>query len=223
MKETKEKLIYGIGINDAGYMVKVEEELPKFNGKRKRRVLWKYPYYTKWSEMLRRCYSETNLIKNPTYKDCTVCNEWHLFSNFKSWMETQDWEEKDLDKDLLLYKNKIYSPDTCCFISSSINKFLTRSDKSRGEHPIGVSCQKIFVEEKLPKPFKAQISISSSRGYLGCFASPEEAHRVWQKAKAALAFDLSLEQTDERVKQGLIRVYEKILSDYEQGLETIDF
>ena len=37
------------------------------------------------------------------------------------------------------------------------------------------------------------------------------------------AFDLALEQTDERVKQGLMRVYEKILSDYEQGLETKDF
>ena len=74
--------------------------------------------------MLQRCYSESHLVRQPTYKGCSVCEEWLTFSNFKSWMEQQDWEGKQLDKDLLVYKNKIYSPETCVFVSSVINSFF---------------------------------------------------------------------------------------------------
>ena len=88
--------------------------------------------------MLERSYSEKFKEKHPTYKDVTCCEEWLTFSNFKSWMEQQDWEGKDLDKDLLVYQNKIYSPETCCFLSHKINTFLTTSAKIRGDQPIGV-------------------------------------------------------------------------------------
>lgn len=38
--------------------------------------------YKRWIGMLKRCYSEKELIKCPTYIDCSVCEEWHLYSNF---------------------------------------------------------------------------------------------------------------------------------------------
>ena len=182
--------------------------------------------YKKWSAMMKRCYSEDYHVNHPTYKDCSVCEEWLTFSNFKSWMETQDWEGKDLDKDLLIYSNKMYSPNTCCFISPVINKFLTKRQNERGLYPLGVSYRNKLADmvNEFTSPFRARVSITTKhQTHLGYFKTPEEAHRAWQKAKAALAFDLALEQTDERVKQGLMRVYEKILSDYEQGLETKDF
>ena len=181
--------------------------------------------YNKWAAMLKRC-SEIYHISHLTYKDCYVCDEWLTFSNFKSWMETQDWEGKDLDKDLLIYSNKMYSPNTCCFISPVINKFLTKRQNERGLYPLGVSYRNKLADmvNEFTSPFRARVSITTKhQTHLGYFKTPEEAHRAWQKAKAALAFDLALEQTDERVKQGLMRVYEKILSDYEQGLETKDF
>ena len=212
------KLVFGIGINDADYTVRKIIELPKVNGVRRKKVIWECPYYIKWCGMLKRCYSVKFLDKNLTYKNCTVCNEWHLFSNFKSWMETQDWEGKDLDKDLLVYQNKIYSPETCCFLDHNINTFLLTNGKTRGKYPLGVS----FSNRDHLYMSRVKIGRGEIK-YLGCFKNPQDTHKAWQKAKAALAFDLALNQTDERIKQGLMRVYEKILTDYEQGLETIDF
>ena len=201
------KKVCGVGINDS------KEPTIIIHNKK---VVWKCPYYVKWVSMLHRCYKNT--YKNPTYSGCTICEEWIYFSNFKSWMETQDWEGKDLDKDLLVYQNKVYSPETCCFLEHKINTFLHTNVKIRGKHPLGVSFNN---RDKL---YMGKVKIGNGCiKHLGCFKNQHDAHRAWQKAKATLAFDLALEQTDERVKQGLMRVYEKILSEYEQGLETKDF
>ena len=212
------KRVCGIGINDADYNVTIHDETGK-------KIIWTCPYWEKWRGMLKRCYLSSYHVTNPTYVGCTVCEDWHLFSNFKSWMETQDWEDKQLDKDLLVYQNKAYSPETCCFLSSQLNQFLVKNGSRRGEYPIGVCYlikRKQMVKEHI-NPYQSHISYRGKSFSLGMFNNDFEAHRAWQKAKAALAFDLSLEQTDERVKQGLIRVYEKILTDYEQNLETVDF
>lgn len=103
--------VIGVGINDADYDTCVNGSV--------------CPYYRKWADLLRRCYSKRFLEKRSSYKGCTVCKEWHTFSNFKRWMEKQDWEGKVLDKDLLSGDDKIYSPDTCVFLPSKINNFLS--------------------------------------------------------------------------------------------------
>ena len=133
----KNKLVYGVGINDADYIVCIYEELPRTNGKQNQKIVWRCPFYSRWMSMLRRCYSKAYQEKQPSYKGCSVCEEWLTFSNFKSWMETQDWEGKQLDKDLLVYKNKIYSPETCVFIDQRLNTFLVKSNKTRGDYPLG--------------------------------------------------------------------------------------
>lgn len=95
------KLVCGIGINNADYTTSLREELPKVNGKRKYRILWACPFYKLWASMLQRCYSEKRLIKDPSYVGCSVHPDWHRFMNFRSWMEKQDWEGMELDKDIL--------------------------------------------------------------------------------------------------------------------------
>jgi len=213
------KLIYGIGINDVEPVTEYIFE----NGKYK--LVWICSFYQRWSNMLQRCYSEKFHKNHPTYKDCTVCNEWHLFSNFKKWMEIQDWEDKQLDKDLLAYSNRVYSPDTCVFVPKELNKFLTKREKNRGLYPLGVCYQikpqKSIVE--LTKPFLSKISINSNDTYLGHFNTSEEAHRAWQLAKIERAEVLKKEQTDIRIITGLQRIINKIQNDYDNNLETIDF
>jgi len=78
----------------------------------------KTPQYKRWVSMLQRCY--TPHVNQTTYDDCYVCDEWAYLSNFSAWMGEQDWEGKQLDKDLLgdTYK---YSPENCCFISRELN------------------------------------------------------------------------------------------------------
>jgi len=72
----KNKLVCGVGINDADYEVQ-----PIINGKR---VMC--PFYAKWVGMLERCYSEKFQNKWPTYIGCYVILDWIYFSNFKYWM-----------------------------------------------------------------------------------------------------------------------------------------
>jgi hypothetical protein len=98
--------------------------------------------YNTWSHMLRRCYDPYFLNEHPTYIDCYVCEEWHNFQNFAKWFYENYYECNDeqmqLDKDILIKGNKIYSPNTCILVPKRINCLFTKSDASRGEYPIGV-------------------------------------------------------------------------------------
>jgi hypothetical protein len=98
--------------------------------------------YNTWQHMIRRCYDPYYINKNPTYKDCIVCDEWLCFQNFAEWYYNNCYEIEGevmhLDKDILCKGNKIYSPETCIFVPHRINVLFTKSDKARGEYPIGV-------------------------------------------------------------------------------------
>jgi hypothetical protein len=194
------KPVYGVGINDSDY---VTERKEKVNGKWK--VLWKCPYYCRWRDMLARCYSEKYQERYPTYKGCTVIDEWLLFSNFKRWMEKQDWEGKDLDKDLLVEGNKVYSPETCVFVPQLVNSFLIDCGAIRGEYPIGVSWRKALskLQAYCRNPFTKKLE------HLGYFLDPDEAHEAWKKRKHELACQLADSEyvTDDRIKEVLRNKY----------------
>lgn len=196
------KLVFGVGINDADYVVERKETI-EVNGKRKQKRVWMCPYYRAWTKMLERCYSAKLQESRPTYKGCSVSEEWLRFSAFKAWMETQDWEGKQLDKDLLFERNKVYSPETCVFVTQTVNKFTTDSGAARGEWKIGVSWQKAagkFVST-CSNPF------TKKSEYLGLFTCEQEAHNAWRKRKLELAHELAAIQTDERVAKALIERY----------------
>ena len=202
----KKKLVCGVGINDVDYAVQ-----PTENGKTKVCI-----YYRTWKHMLVRCYSEKYHIERSTYKGCSVCEEWLTFSKYKSWMETQDYEGKQLDKDLLVQGNKVYSPETCVFVSRQINMFLVERGADRGEYPIGVCYVKKSRDmmSEQSKPYRAIIRVGSgTQKHLGYFSTPEEAHQAWLKAKIELAKGLAAEQTDPRIAKALISRYE----NYKEG------
>ena len=61
---------------------------------------------------------------NPTYKNCSVCEEWHNFQNFAKWFYDNypnDDLKYELDKDIKVEGNKVYSPDTCLFVTKKEN------------------------------------------------------------------------------------------------------
>jgi hypothetical protein len=111
-RKRKESLVYGVGINDADYQVSTRDK----NGKE-----WRCPFYKTWKNMLARCYSPAFQRNQPLYKGCSVDERWHRFSHFKSWMLEQDWEDKQLDKDMRFEGNQVYGPDTCQFLSRRDN------------------------------------------------------------------------------------------------------
>lgn len=183
------KLIYGVGVNDAGYQV--------YEVKNGERVCCRF--YSTWLSMLSRCYSGIFHKRYPTYIGCVVADDWLVFSNFKDWMSSQDYIGKSLDKDILFAGNKMYSEETCCFVFGSVNNFLVNCTSSSGDWPIGVSF------DKRAKKLKSECRnpISNKREHLGHFTCPNQAHKAWRKRKHELALQLANLQTDERVAQAL--------------------
>lgn len=187
-------LICGVGINDAGYAVHRSEVIGG-----KRRHVWRCPYYRVWSCMLQRCYNQKFLKRQPAYAGCKAAPEWHRFSVFKSWMERQDWEGRQLDKDILRNGSKLYSPDTCAFVSRELNMFLVDRELHRGKYPIGARWH------PASKRFAASCSnpFTGLREDLGTFESPEAAHEAWRKRKHELACRYADTQKDPRVRAAM--------------------
>lgn len=185
--------LYGVGINDADYDIYKYEYV---NGKRV--FAFRCPYYDRWAGLLQRCYSSKWHMKQPSYKDCEICDEWRVFSNFKAWMEKQDWEGKHLDKDLLVEGNKVYGPETCVFLPRVINNFIAgRIDN--GGYKRGV----------FKRGLKFTVTITDPTGvekrHVGTFDTEIEAHLAWKAAKHRIALRLikSQQLKDTRVIEAL--------------------
>jgi len=132
--------------------------------------------YKKWSGLMERSYSDNYKKLKPTYKDVTVCEEWHCFQNFAEWYFENNIADYQLDKDILIKGNKVYSPETCCFVPQEINCLFTKNNSIRGEYPIGVSSQQ---KDK----YEANLCIYGKQKYLGLFSTVEEAFNVYKLEK----------------------------------------
>ena len=82
-----------------------------------------------------------------------------------------------LDKDILNKGNKIYSRDTCIFVPQRINSLFTKSDKTRGKDPIGMS---------LTPSDNYLVYCNNGCGkniYLGTYPTKEEAFKIYKEYK----------------------------------------
>lgn len=108
-------------------------------GKYKSSVNREHTYFYKvWSDMLKRVYSEDYHIKKPTYKNISLCEEWHNFQVFAEWCEKNYKDGWRIDKDVICPECGIYSPETCDFLPDEINGMFISSKSYRGDLPIGV-------------------------------------------------------------------------------------
>lgn len=158
-------------------------------------------FYRKWVDMIRRCHDPNYIMRNKNYCKVTICKEWKYFSNFKAWMETQDWQGKQLDKDLL-GAGTLYSPETCCFIYKSTNVFIVEGESSENNLMIGVTRHR--------DKFQATCSPSGTNlpDYIGLFQTEEEAHLAWLSRKIELSKIHAEKYTDKRISKALIDRYE---------------
>lgn len=186
---TNRKPVFGIGINDADYVVQ-----PTINGKRV-----SCPYYVVWKNMLMRCYCSKYQKTYPTHTGCWVAGEWLTFTNFRSWMIEQDWKYKHLDKDIINPVNKLYSPETCCFVTQVVNHLLTDHAGDRGLYPQGVH----FNQQN--NRFRAKVRINGKQKHLGYFTTPKAASAAYIKAKSAHIIEIAKQQADPRIKYGLLK------------------
>ena len=159
--------VFGVGVLGAKYSSRVSDVLTK--------------EYVLWCDMLRRCYSDAYKKRKPTYEGCEVSNNFKSYEYFYEWCNNQfgfnneDWQ---LDKDLLIKGNKVYSEATCVFIPQEINKVLVKREASRGKYLIGVSWN------KKASAFVARVNKNKGkREYLGLFNTELEAFNAYKKAK----------------------------------------
>ena len=191
--------VHGVGITGTKYPITV-------NGVQTKE-------YDLWKGMLRRCYSDSLKKKNPTYIGCEVSDKFKNYEYFYEWCNrqigfgNQNWQ---LDKDLLIKGNKVYSENTCVFIPAEINLVLVKRTASRGEHLIGVCWH------KKDNAFVAMVSKNKGkREYLGFFKTELEAFNAYKQAKEAHLKELAAKwksQIDERAYLALIN-YEVHIDD----------
>ena len=195
-------LVQGIGKNDTKY--------PSFCGGKITRE------YNLWRIMLHRC-SNKHRATNKAYADVSCSENFKSYTFFYEWCNKQTgFNNKDensrswqLDKDLLVKGNKVYSEDTCVFVPPSINCLLNMQHSKRGEHPVGV------YWNKTQKKFIAQLSRSvKHREMLGSYETAEEAFIVYKEAK-----EQHIKHVAEKYKDGLDkRIYDALIAytiDYE--------
>ena len=163
--------------------------------------------YRLWNAMITRCYNENLRFKHESYKDCHVSEEWRYLSNFKDWCHQQigfDQEGFHLDKDILVKGNKVYSPETCCFVPPEINGFLLNGNSYRGDLPVGV-----VLDKGAKKPrYRARLSKYGKYHCYGSYSNPTDAFIAYKQAKEDFAKELAekwKDQIDPRAYNALMK------------------
>lgn len=139
----------------------------------------------RWSEMERRCKAGgTYQTKHPTYKG--VENGFKYFQEFAEWFTAQKgYEERwDLDKDLLLRGNKVYSKTTCILLPRELNNLILKNDARRGRLPIGVS--EVIGGWYMAKCSNGLSGEDKKQLVLGYYKTPEEAFLSYKEYKESL-------------------------------------
>ena len=166
--------------------------------------------YKLWHGMLIRCYDSKHHIRQPTYKDCEVSENFRYYPHFYEWANKQvgfnsadeNGQKFQLDKDLLIKGNKIYSEDVCIFIPQEINSVISKCDAVRGNSPVGVT-----YDKKCGK-FISRVRLQDSkRVHIGCFSDEIEAFKAYKQVKENYIKELAnkwKDKIDERAYNALM-------------------
>ncbi|BAV81258.1 putative DNA-binding protein [Vibrio phage VCPH] len=164
--------------------------------------------YTTWQDMLRRCYCETYLTKNPTYKGCRVHKDWHNFQNFAEWFTAVHIEGMELDKDIA-GDGIEYSPESCRFVTKEDNvsyaTTLSNQTKLLIERKYSVSFE--WTEEKNAEVEAVYV------GALERLTAENEGTEQAEHSRAALkeaAEAVGTSEASARIKLNKIGVYVKV-------------
>lgn len=143
--------------------------------------------YVAWYNMLLRAYCPKYHVRRPTYISCLVAEEWLEYQDFAEWFENHEYSNHgyQLDKDLLIPGNKLYTPDRCVFVPQQLNKLLTDSGAARGQYKQGVRFH------KGANKFRADVAISGKQKHLGYYDNELEAYNAYKKAKEQYVKDMA--------------------------------
>lgn len=187
-------LVHGIGVKGMQY--------PAWKGGKNTRE------YVTWEGMLNRC-TQKYWDKFPTYIGTTCSDSFKHYSYFYEWCQEQiGFGNKDdngkiwqLDKDLLIKGNKVYSEDNCVFVPQRLNYLLLKSNATRGKHLLGVTrCTRT-------KSLRVRCSVDGKERHLGCFRNQDDAFQAYKEFKEGYIKEVAEQyktRVDARVYNALI-------------------
>jgi len=163
---------------------------------------------TIWRGMLGRCYSSKFQETHLSYKGCSVCDEWLNFQGFSKWFSENYYEINghniQLDKDILIKGNKIYSPETCIFVPQSINLLFIKPIKNSRTYPLGV-----YIEKNTNK-YTSMCGNGKKVVYLGQYTNSIDAFNAYKNYKENL-----IKETAEKWKSQIPEKLYNALMKYE--------
>ncbi len=130
--------------------------------------------YKIWYAMFERCYKASVQRKHPSYVGCSVSEDWHNYQNFAEFYENHAhrYEGWELDKDILICDNRVYSKETCCFVPKEINNMFQMGRKSES------GFTGVYFESSSQKYIATAPDETASKRNLGRFDTVQEASRV---------------------------------------------
>jgi hypothetical protein len=119
-------------------------------------------------------------------------------------MQSQSWQGRALDKDIICWGNKVYGPKTCLFVTQEVNSVLALRGRSRGPYPIGVTQIKAAGGYIY---YQARCSFYGKYTRIGTFKTVDEAAEAYRVAKLGYIAELAQNETDPKVKQALLALH----------------
>ena len=172
-----------------------------------------------WRSLINRCKLS---IKYPSYADCEI--KYEGYQEFTEWCQSQHgymnknpngtfWQ---LDKDLKVEGNRIYSPEFCLFVPSRVN-CLFNIKSSNNNLPAGVS---MYANSD----YYGWGCGDGKNKLWGTAPDPMSAHRGWQKAKIGVIENiLTTEKYGDQIDEIILTRLNKLKYEYVNGLETKHF
>lgn len=164
--------------------------------------------YNSWASMIARCYRQKLKDKYPTYEECYSTDDWHCYQTYADFYESCPYRKKgwNLDKDLLVPGNKLYSPDTCVYLPSNINtKLFYVPTKNK------FGLKGVWYDSQYDKWMATVSKAVDGRGTIGRFKTKEEASSAVLRSEHKFFCRLAEEwggKLDPRAIQGLLNLAE---------------
>ncbi|RLA61246.1 MAG: hypothetical protein DRQ89_11650 [Epsilonproteobacteria bacterium] len=193
-RSCKKVMVRGVGINDMPDLKTSQIDLSGKKGFN--------PFYSRWINMLDYCNNST---------ECTVCDNWLLFSNFYKWMVKQYWSGLKLSNKIIP-GNTVFSPDTCVFIPKSLLGLIVYRPKN-DLLPHGV---RVHPHNYTPDKYTAFCAVDQKPKCLGTFTTSNEARIAYIEVKIAELEKWKARSLDERITHGLGLHIELLQSQLEE-------
>lgn len=181
------------------------------------------PAHMTWTGIMGRCYIKDEIMY-PRYggKGAIVGESWHDFQNFADWYESNipPGSGLQVDKDIIVKGNMLYSEQTCVAVPSYINSIFKKN-------PAGKSLMGTYKDKK-GLGYKATLKVDGKAINLGYFRQELDAHRAWQTAKVGFIYEMINRYEVEasyntRVKVALLGLAEDIQQNLESRVPTFLF